>query len=193
MSRGLLLLHAVSGCNTVSSFSGIGKKTAFSVWKSMRHIVPVFSHLSQAPEEINEEDMKEIERFVILLYKSTSSLSDINEARKQMFCAARQIENIPPSKDALEEHLKRAVYQAGHVWGQALVPNPELPSPSEWGWQNELGTWKPLWTKLPEASKACRELIKCGCLKRCKGNCKCSKSNLSCTQLCACNGQCYRD
>ena len=58
MTRGLLLLHAVSRCNTVSSFSGIGKKTAFSVWKLMRHLVPVCPHLSQTP------DMKELERFV---------------------------------------------------------------------------------------------------------------------------------
>ena len=31
-SQGLLFLHALSGCDTVSSFHGIGKKTAWSGW-----------------------------------------------------------------------------------------------------------------------------------------------------------------
>ena len=33
-SRGLLLIHALSGCDTVSAFHGIGKKTAWAVWCS---------------------------------------------------------------------------------------------------------------------------------------------------------------
>ena len=62
-STALLFLHAISGCDTVSSFSGIGKKTAFSVWRSMPHLSPVFVHLSKAPNEVTDEDIKEIERF----------------------------------------------------------------------------------------------------------------------------------
>ena len=30
-------------------------------------------------------------------------------------------------------HVKRAVYQGGHVWGQMLVSTPELPSSCKWG------------------------------------------------------------
>ena len=33
---------------------------------------------------------------------------------------------IPPTKAALEERVKRAVYQDGHAWGQMLLPAPEL-------------------------------------------------------------------
>ena len=29
---GLLFMHAVSGCNTVSAISGIGKKTVWDIW-----------------------------------------------------------------------------------------------------------------------------------------------------------------
>jgi len=33
-----------------------------------------------------------------------------------------------PSNDgSSEEHVKRALYQNGHVWGQILLPVPELP------------------------------------------------------------------
>ena len=65
-----------------------------------------------------------------------------------------------------------AAYQVGHIWGQALRPNPTLPSPSEWGWKKKNGIWISLWTTLAEASKECRELIKCNCKKRSQGRCK---------------------
>ena len=40
---------------------------------------------------------------------------------------------------ALVEHTKRAAYQAGHCWRQALVPSRVLPSPQEWGWTMDDG------------------------------------------------------
>ena len=44
----------------------------------------------------------------------------MNKVRKYLFAQkSREIENIPPTTDALEEHAKRAIYQACHVWGQS--------------------------------------------------------------------------
>ena len=137
--------------------------------------------------------MDELERFVVLLYSKTSPHSKVDEARKQLFAQGnRQLENVPPTRAALVQHVKHAMYQAGHIWGQALIPNPELPSPSDWGWQKDKdGAWTPFWTSLPEALKGCRELIKCGCKKSCKkGNCTCRGATLKCTDLCVCSGQC---
>ena len=135
-SLGLLLLHAISGCDTVSGFYGIGKRTAWTVWRSKPHLKPIFARLSRAPSEVSRADMDEIERFVVLLYQRTSSLSHVNEARKQLFAFGnRKIENIPPTLHALEQHVKRAVYQAGHIWGQCLVGEPHGPSPELWGWE----------------------------------------------------------
>lgn len=130
-------MHAVSGCDTISSFSGIGKKTAWKVWRSLPQLKPVFKRLSEAPHEITDEDMDQLERYVVLLYSRTSSLTKVNmvnEARKHLFAYGnRQIENIPPTRSALVQHVKRATYQAGLIWGQALIPNPAIPSPSDWG------------------------------------------------------------
>ena len=91
------------------------------------------------------------------------------------------------------QHAKRAAFQAGHVWGQSLLVNVITPSPAQWGWENIEGTWSPVWISLGEASKVCRELVKCACKSNCTGRCKCYKSNLPCTQLCACGGQCARE
>jgi hypothetical protein len=66
------------------------------------------------------------------------------------------MENIPPTLH-LEKHVKRAVYQAGHFWGQSLIGDPEVPSPDLWGWERvrDDSPWTPWWTTLPEAAKAC--------------------------------------
>ena len=31
------------------------------------------------------------------------------------------------------QHVQRATYQGGQVWGQSTVPMPRLPHPEEWG------------------------------------------------------------
>ena len=193
-SWGLLLLHAISGCDNVSAFHGIGKKTAWAVWSTMPHLKPLFARLSHAPSQVSPEDLDTIERYVVLLYQRTSTLCHVNEARKQLFSQNRMIDNIPPTLHALEQHVKRAVYQAGHIWGQSIIANPQVPSPALWGWEHvkEDSPWTPCWTTLPEAAKACQELLQCGCKKACTKRCKCVKANLQCTQLCVCAGQCNR-
>ena len=54
----------------------------------------------------HNDDIKEIEHYVIVLHERISELSDVNETRKQMFCSGKQIENIPPSKAAMGEHIQ---------------------------------------------------------------------------------------
>ena len=191
--QGLLFLHAISGCDTVSAFCGIGKKTAWEVWRTSDVFKSLFSRLSLAPSTMCDADLVTLERFVVLLYQRTSPLLRVNEARKRLFAFGnRKLENIPPTRAALMQHAKRAAFQAGHVWGQSLVANVITPSPADWGWENVGGTWSPVWSSLGEASKVCRELVKCACKSNCTGRCKCYKSNLPCTQLCACGGQCIR-
>ena len=40
------------------------------------------------------------------------------------------VKRIPPTHAALEQHVKQAAIEGGHVWGQALTPYPVLCSPS---------------------------------------------------------------
>ncbi len=122
----------------------------------------------------------------------TSSQECVNEARKQLFAQkGRAIDGLPPTQAALVQHIKRAAYQAGHSWAQVMIAAPELPSPREWGWNKKAeGGWEVCWTTLPEATQACRELIRCGCKKGCRGRCKCQNAALQCTALCFCGGLC---
>ena len=87
-------MHAISGCDTVSAFYGIGKKTAWAVWRSMPQLTPTCLRLSRAPTQISPDEMEQIERYVVLLYQRTSAISHVNETRKQLFTHNRKMENI---------------------------------------------------------------------------------------------------
>ena len=69
MSCALPMFHALTGCNTVSSFAGHGKKTAWSTWKSLPELTEdALLKLADGPKEIPDDAMNITERFVILLF-----------------------------------------------------------------------------------------------------------------------------
>lgn len=196
--KGLLFFHAYSGCDTVSAFYNRSKATAWSVWQAYPDVTETFYALSSCPQELAEEHLAKLERYTVLLYDRTSSEVNVNACRKVLFTKkGRQINNIPPSHGAIVQHIKRAALQAGHVWSQSLVKEPEVPDPSDWGWTRacDTGPWQPLWTLLPEATKACRELTKCSCKTGCRKSrgCGCARKDLKCTALCHCSGECAQD
>ena len=98
----------------------------------------------------------------MLVYDRTSDLMKVNDSRKQLFTMrSRALESIPPTQEALRQHVKRARLQSV-CWNQALELNPRFPDPSHWGWKKNGTEWQPLWTILPEASQSCYELNYCG-------------------------------
>jgi len=158
--KGLLITHAFSQSHV---FCGIGKKTVWDTWRSLPSLTTVFGCLSHTPEAISDNHMKDNKRFVVLLYSCTSQILTVNAAKKQLF--NRKLENLPSSRVALYQNVKCASFQAGYIWGQALIANP---SPGDWGWKKDAdGRWTPLWTTLSNTSKQYRELIKCNYKKCC--------------------------
>ena len=114
--------------------------------------------------------MDALERFVVLLYDRNSSQEHVNECRKHLFTqTGRSIDALRPTREALKQHIKRAAYQAGYCRGQMMVSKPELPSSSDWGWVHTDNGWDIYWTTLPQATEACRQLLRCGCKKECRG------------------------
>lgn len=79
------MFHALTGCDTVSSFTGHGKKTAWAVWTVLPELTQALTYLSTAPDLLDIDAMNTIERFVILLYDRTSPETDINKARRKIF------------------------------------------------------------------------------------------------------------
>ena len=84
-SRALLMIHALTGCDTVSSFSGRGKKSAWETWTACPAVTPTLVSLSRMPNMVSDVDLEEIERYVVTLYSRTCPLSTGNEARRSLF------------------------------------------------------------------------------------------------------------
>ena len=153
------------------------KKMAWSTWCSFGVVTHTFCALAEGPSEINEDILQCVERFTVLLYDRTNESNSVNEVRKHLFTAkGRTLQNISPTAAALEQHARPAALQGGYIWGHAHEPRLLGVSPAEWGWTKESGKWMPLRSSLPIASEACRDLIRCGCVKGCTGQYKCVKA-----------------
>ena len=165
--RALLFWYSLSGCDTVSQFQGKGKKTGWQTWKRFPEVTEAFINCSSLNEPTCS-DLKLIERFVVLLYDRSSSCSDVNECRRQLFVKqARAIDNCPPTQDALVQHIRRAVLQAS-IWAKCLDITQLDVDINNWGWSvDSSGNISPKITTLPKASKARRELKRCNCKKEC--------------------------
>ena len=98
----------------------------------------------------------------------------------------KEIENIPSTQHPLAQHVLRVGYEAGHVWGQATIKAPQLPSPADFGWTWEVANaqWNMKWTTLPPDGAACRAIIKCGCTKGFRSRYKSRRQTLR-AQCCA--------
>ena len=85
MSCTLPMFHALTGCDTVTSFAGHGKKTAWSTWKSLPELTDALLMLADGPREIPYNGMNIIERFAILLFDRTSNCTKVDRARRNSF------------------------------------------------------------------------------------------------------------
>ena len=194
----LPLFHSFTGCDTTSSFLGIGKKTAWAAWDAYPQLTDTLLALPDEPDLISLDSihMERLERWTVIMYSKSCGCSRVNHARKQLFSHGKcTLEKIPPTQEALLQHTKRALHQAGYVWRQAREREQHIPDPSEWGWvlNEQTRVWSPRWTMLEDVSKACSLLFHCNCEKACKGNCKCGKAGLRCTVLCRCEGGCINN
>ena len=71
------IFHAFTGCDTVSPFSGRGKRTAWAAWRAFTEVTDAFIEREFMPSEVSEESMSWLERFVELMYDHTSDITEI--------------------------------------------------------------------------------------------------------------------
>ena len=117
----LLAAHALTGCDTTSSFYFIGKNKVYAALKIMSdeelNLLAEINDLSiVSAQEI-------ISIFVSYLYdpkkKSKAIRTDINSLRYHLAIEKNvSIDKIPPSKPAMFKHILRALWQVNE-WKQA--------------------------------------------------------------------------
>jgi len=112
--------HAYSGCDTTSSFNGQGKKSAWQASHAYEDATEVFVHMAKHPYQLLDVDsdlFQKLERPTVIVYDRASPLTSINQTRRELFCYKNHaVEKLPPSaptQDALLQHIRRAMFQAG--------------------------------------------------------------------------------
>lgn len=79
------------------------------------------------------------------MYDHTCTEMDIDAARRYIFTYKKQpLENLPPMKDALLQQILRTCCQAGHVWVQSFIKNPELLTSVKLGMEGDEGNGWPV-------------------------------------------------
>lgn len=185
ISTSLPLFHAITGCDTVSSMIGIGKKKAWSCWmKNVESFCEMFASLNL---HSSSSLMSNMQTFVMVLFVKNPIAVDIDECRYKLFTKGNSFDKLPPTSNALHQHTRRAIYQA-EVWKSCLQRKQNMPSPLEWGWkQNHEGELLPLWSTDKPATEVRKLSSHCGCKSTCTIRCTCKKQNIKCTSLCCCN------
>lgn len=188
ISDALPFFHAFTGnYPTTSAFNGIGKKTAWNAWKKFNDMESAVSKLMDKNSlNWNEDSINVLEQFVISMYDSATKYTSLGDCRRVLFSVKNKpIEKIPPTRDALEQHIKRTLLQAS-IWTQCMQKNDVTFEPTDWGWNaGSAGRYLPNWTTIPILADHCQQLISCNCKGKCS-RCKCAKNHLPCTKLCTC-------
>ncbi|KAG0711306.1 hypothetical protein GWK47_020863 [Chionoecetes opilio] len=158
-STALPVFHSFTGCDTTSSFFGRGK-VVWEAWGAYTEVTDAFNFIVEHPHAqitVDCQEFQMLERFTVVIYDKTSPLVSVNEARKELFCQKnRTMENIPPTQQALLQHTKRAVYQAG-IWTTCHQAQQQTPTA-----EAAVGHWMQ-----KQSPGSCLELAACGS-KGCK-------------------------
>ena len=87
--------HAFTGCDYTPAFSGRGKTRPLKILQQCEDIQQAFISLGKT-DEINDESVILLERFVCKMYGNSKRLSNVDEARlKQFYLAYKPKRNKP--------------------------------------------------------------------------------------------------
>ena len=187
--KSLIPFHAITGCDTTSQFAGIGKQTAWKVFDSSPKLI---EHLGEdCPPKAGV--LADAEAFVCQLYNHGTDEVDIDKERAAAFRKVKKnLDTLPPTKDALHLHIRRANFQS-MIWKKAKEPRPTLARPEENGWFLKEGVLKPQLTNQEEVSASCLQLAFCGCTREdscVNRRCTCVRLSLGCSKGCKCGDAC---
>ena len=159
----LLPVHCMTGCDSVSSFKGHGKKSAIRIMYEKSEKYQALASLGDTHVPSDQETVCAT-MFVGQLYgdSSCASLNRLrcNSVKKQKVAAKK----LPPTDDSFMQHLRCVCLQL-MIWRQACVGMQELPNILQSGYQEKEGTLCPVMTTKPFAAPELSNDIVCDCDK----------------------------
>lgn len=191
----LLAAHALSGCDTVACYFGIGKGKIVKVLRSGLSL----SLLGDERAEMNDV-IEQATSFISACY-GQHGCKQMSETRVKVWASkastgsvtAPNLRILPPTTAAFLENVKRAHFQAS-IWRSVTKPELTTLDPVEYGWSKDEANKSLVPVAVPEgiayAPEYILKLVKCGCTKLtpCKSSkCSCYSSRLTCTLFCACS------
>eukprot|EP00745_Piridium_sociabile_P034704 TRINITY_DN5991_c0_g1_i13.p1 TRINITY_DN5991_c0_g1~~TRINITY_DN5991_c0_g1_i13.p1 ORF type:complete len:843 (-),score=177.10 TRINITY_DN5991_c0_g1_i13:511-3039(-) len=184
--KAMALFHAFTGSDSTSSFKFKGKRYCCKFMHEVPSLMEEFATIVDTPFQISPRLKEVATNFVCRLYSNESNEdNDVDMVRMRVFSQkTRDVERIPPTSDALDQHLKRSVFQAS-IWTTAQRSMMPVNNPTNHGWKEEDGKLLPIWNLLPLAKDVFNLDVKCNCTSTCS-RCKCTRAKLKCTRLCKC-------
>lgn len=77
---------------------------------------------------LTDDVLKSVETFVCKMYDAKSNSTDINKVRADLFRNCKSnLDSLPPTRDALVQHLKRVNYQVYIYGGNHYLPFRRFP------------------------------------------------------------------
>lgn len=189
VNKHILVLHAVSGCDTTSSVYGIGKSTAYTVFNS--DINWDFLNIFQDEHASHEAISAAGETLMLHLFKSKKCksldklryLSYMNKVAKKSLTSRFELQSLPPTSTGAKYHSFR-VYLTIQQW-LGFVLDACL-----WGWKKKGDMLIPIPMDIAVAPENILKIISCGCKTTCGNRCGCRKNVGYCSPMCSpCNGQ----
>ena len=164
ITEGLLGFHIFTGVavDTISAFVRKGKKKPFLLFLDKIHFQQAFQCLDLGfwlPDALFDT----LEQFVCFVYGQPDD--GVNQARCRLFCMKALSEfRLPPCRNALLLHCKRANYQAA-IWRKAWLGKIDVPLPHGHGWVLENNALSPRLTTQEEAPPKLMQNYSCKCKK----------------------------
>ena len=116
--RAILFWYACTECDTMSQFLGKGKKTAWNTCRRFLEATKTFIRLLCVSKP-SESNFKIKENFVVLMYDASCCHIPVNDCQKYLFSKLNcTVDQCPPTKDALEQHILRAMLQS-YIWSKS--------------------------------------------------------------------------
>lgn len=188
----LPLLHAFSGCDTTSFVFGKGKRAfinaveATNVATDMASVCKELEVSENIPADIISRSV-DLATVVFTSLYSSDNFENLDVLRYYLYARRQTLETLPPSDDALKQHVLRLLYQT-RTWVQAAQPVPAILEPFKFGWKNDASGTAPLLTIRANVPDSLRTASFCKCKKGCTRNCLCKRKGFDCESACQCKG-----
>ena len=183
----LLLIHAFTGCDTVSSIFGFSKAKLFDLLTSTDILRAQFDLFYNSNSRIEDIHKAGIDIFQYIYNSLGTPLSKVRFYRynKQSKVGVIRPQGLPPTDSAAAQHSLRAYLQL-QDW---LVLRSMSRDPLSYGWYQNAYGYEPVMMTKPMAPDHLLKFLSCNCKGLCSTNhCSCKQNKVKCISAC---GNCH--